>query len=66
MAKLTITEDFLLGALFPGETLDLLGIERDGEFIVLDIDGYKVPKVEKIRVEITVAQRTHRFVAVLT
>lgn len=66
MAKITISEDYLLSSLFPGESLDLLGIERDGEFIVLDIEGYRVPKCEKVRVEVTVAQRTHKFVAVLT
>jgi hypothetical protein len=64
MAKITISEDYLLDSLFPGETLLLRSIDFDGSRITLDIDGAEVPKCERVSVEITVAQKTHKFVAV--
>lgn len=67
MAKLDVSQEFLLGALFQGEALGVVirGIrfDRDRGIVELDIEGSKVPDVDRVQVKITQAYTTFEFSA---
>lgn len=64
MAKLQVSADALLGALFPDRdflTLEGLEYDQQRELVTLRISGHGVPEVEEVVATITVRHRETRF-----
>lgn len=66
MAKLRVSSEVLLAALFPDR--DLLTL-RDAKFdpqrgeVVLELTGHGVPGAEEVIAEVSIERRTTRFVS---
>lgn len=62
MAKLLVTDQFLLESLFPGESVRINGIRAASPTLYeLDIEGLTVPDCEFVMCEVRVARKSFSF-----